>query len=275
MELTGGDTILIEPKERIYSRSDKSGSKPVFYLTAGLVKIEYNLPGDVKFSTYIQPNTVFGIEEAMLDIPRIADVYAIERSQVYNWKTANFFAATETAHKLAIASIRSLSRLLRILNSEYGEMMKKAHGSLPYESDDINEISEIAHTIQEATGVQVQANLKRTFKDKQIIIKEGEVLDHIFWILSGQAYITKKAENKYKVLTKVGKGELLGEMSFFDKSLTSATVIADGEVQALVFTRQSFKEIFFTNSKWIRQLLLLLSKRIVNMVTKISHAEVQ
>ena len=72
---------------------------------------------------------------------------------------------------------------------------------------------------------------------------------------------------KYKVLTKVGKGELLGEMSFFDKSLTSATVIACGEVEALVFSRTNFKEIFFTNPKWIKQLLYTLSKRIVNMVT--------
>jgi CRP/FNR family cyclic AMP-dependent transcriptional regulator len=274
MELTGGDSMLIEPRERIYSRSDRPGAKPVFYLSAGLVKIEYNLPGDIKFSTYVQPNTVFGIEEAILDVSRIADVYAIERSQIYNWKLASFFSATETAHKLAVASIRSLSRLLRILNSEYGEIAKKSGGRMPLDNEDINEISEIAHTIEEATGIQVHQNLKRTFRNKQIVIKEGEILDHIFWILSGQAYITKKTDNKYKVLTKVGKGELLGEMSFFDKSLTSATVIADGEVQALVFTRQNFKEIFFTNSKWIKQLLQLLSRRIVNMVTKISHVEV-
>jgi CRP-like cAMP-binding protein len=273
MELAGGDTILVEPRERIYSRADQPGDTPVFYLMAGLVKIEYNLPGDVKFSTYIQPNTIFGIEEAIMDVPRLSDVYAIERSQIYKWKLPRFFTTAETAHKLAIASIRSLSRLLRILNSEYGEIVKKTGGRLPLENDDINEISEIAYTIQEATGVQVQANLKKTFRDKQIIIKEGEILDHIFWVLSGQAYITKKIDAKYKVLTKVGKGELLGEMSFFDKSLTSATVIADGEVQALVFSRQSFREIFFTNSKWIKQLLQLLSKRIVNMITRISHVE--
>jgi CRP-like cAMP-binding protein len=273
MELSGGEIMMVEPKERIYNRADPAGQAPVFYLMAGLIKIEYNLPGDVKFSTYIQPNTIFGIEEAIMDVPRLSDVYTIERSQVYRWKLSSFFATTETAHKLAIASIRSLSRLLRILNSEYGEIVKRSGGKLSSSDDDINEISEITYSIQEATGIQVQANLKKSFRDKQIIIKEGEILDHIYWILSGQVYVTKKIDNKYKVLTKVGKGELLGEMSFFDKSLTSATVIANGEVQALVFSRQSFKEIFFTNSRWIKQLLQLLSRRIVNMVTRISHVE--
>ena len=37
--------------------------------------------------------------------------------------------------------------------------------------------------------------------------------------------------DKYKVLTTLGKGELIGEMSFFDKSVRSATVIAKGAGQ--------------------------------------------
>jgi CRP-like cAMP-binding protein len=273
MELSGGDIIKLEPRDRIYSRSDNPGKKPVFFLVAGLVKIEYNLPGDIKFSSYIQPNTLFGIEEPIMEMSRLADVHSIERSQVYRWDLANFYSATETSHRLAIASIRSLSRLLRILNSEYSELSRNSRIKLSPINEDINEISEIANALEEATGKPIQNNLKKTFKDKQIIIKEGELLDHLFWVLSGQAYITKKIDNKYKVLTKVGKGELLGEMSFFDKSLTSATVIANGEVQALVFSRASFKEIFFGNSKWVKQLLQLLSKRIVTMVTRLSRIE--
>jgi CRP-like cAMP-binding protein len=271
MELKGGSINRVEPKERIFSRADSLGTRPVYYLMAGLIKIEYNLPGNVNFSTYIQPNTLFGIEEAIMDVSRLADVYAIEHSQLYAWNLQNFYQLTENSHRLAIASIRSLSRLLRILNSEFGDIAKKLKAASPDDFDDTSEISEIALKIEEATGVPLQQNLKKNFRDKQIIIREGEILDNLFWILSGQTFITKKIDNKYKVLTKVGKGELLGEMSFFDKSLTSATVIADGEVSALVFTRQNFKEIFFTNSKWVKQLLFLLSKRIVNMVSKLSY----
>jgi CRP-like cAMP-binding protein len=271
--LTGlelGEITTYDSKEKIFSRGEKALSKPIYYIMAGLVKIEYNLPSGIHFKYYLQPNNLFGIEESVCKISRLADASSMEITKLYRWETAQFHQATENSHRLAISCIRNLSRLIRILNSEYGEKLENIRQQTGNAANRDEDIPELTLNNSPSTHLSKYPRFRKIFADKQILIKEGEILDQLFWILRGEVYIAKKMGNKYKVLTKVGKGELLGEMSFFDKSLTSATVIANGEVEALVFSRQNFKEIFFTNPKWIKQLLFTLSKRVVVMVRKLS-----
>ena len=101
--------------------------------------------------------------------------------------------------------------------------------------DAYNDIMKIAFQAEDALDEGVKAKFGRQFQDKQILIREGEIQQKIFWVLEGEVYITRKMGDKYKVLATLGKGELIGEMSFFDKSVRSATVIAKGAVTALEF----------------------------------------
>jgi CRP-like cAMP-binding protein len=89
--------------------------------------------------------------------------------------------------------------------------------------------------------------------------------------LSGEVYITRKMGDKYKVLTTLGKGELIGEMSFFDKSVRSATVIAKGDVHAIEFTKEDFADIYAASPMWTRRLLVALARRIHLMADKLSR----
>ncbi|HET6485601.1 MAG TPA: cyclic nucleotide-binding domain-containing protein, partial [Spirochaetia bacterium] len=82
-------------------------------------------------------------------------------------------------------------------------------------------------------------------------------------------YITRRMGEKYKVLATLGKGELIGEMSFFDKSVRSATVIAKGELDALEFTRENFADIYAASPQWTRRLLVSLARRIHAMVDRL------
>ena len=72
----------------------------------------------------------------------------------------------------------------------------------------------IAFQAEEALDESVIARFGRRFKDKQILIREGDIQQKIFWVLDGEVYITRKMGDKYKVLTTLGKGELIGEMSY-------------------------------------------------------------
>ena len=132
------------------------------------------------------------------------------------------------------------------------------------------EIMKIAFEAEEGINAEVIARFGRTYADKTVLIKEGEVQQEIFWILSGEVYITRKMGDKYKVLATLGKGELIGEMSFFDKSVRSATVIAKGAVEALVFSKENFQEIFAASPQWTKRLLLSLSSRIQVMVERLA-----
>ena len=68
------------------------------------------------------------------------------------------------------------------------------------------------------------------------------------------------------MLTTLGAGEFIGEMSFFDKSVRSATVIAKGAVTTLEFSKENFADIYAASPQWTRRLLVSLSKRIRLMV---------
>ncbi|UCF97708.1 MAG: cyclic nucleotide-binding domain-containing protein [Spirochaetaceae bacterium] len=134
------------------------------------------------------------------------------------------------------------------------------------------EIMKIAFQAEEAINDEVIAKFGKKYANKTVIIKEGDVQQEIFWILSGEVYITRKMGDKYKVMTTLGKGELIGEMSFFDKSVRSATVITKGPVEALVFSKENFQEIFAASPQWTKRLLMSLSSRIRQMIEKLQDA---
>ena len=131
------------------------------------------------------------------------------------------------------------------------------------------EIMKIAFQAEEAITEEIIEKFGRTYGDKTVLIKEGDVQQEIFWILSGEVYITRKMGDKYKVMATLGKGELFGEMSFFDKSVRSATVITKGSVEALVFSKENFQEIFAASPQWTKRLLVSLSSRIRQMIERL------
>jgi CRP/FNR family cyclic AMP-dependent transcriptional regulator len=138
-------------------------------------------------------------------------------------------------------------------------------------SDADSEIMKIAFQAEDALDEAVVGRFGKSFKDKQILIREGDIQQKIFWIMEGEVYVTRKLGDKYKVLATLGKGELIGEMSFFDKSVRSATVIAKGEVHALEFTKENFADIYAASPMWSRRLLVSLARRIRLMVEKLGR----
>ena len=132
------------------------------------------------------------------------------------------------------------------------------------------EIMKIAFQAEEALDAKVIEKFGKKFHDKQILIKEGEIQQKIYWITEGEVYVTRKVGEKYRVMATLGKGELIGEMSFFDKSVRSATVIAKGDVQTLEFTKENFADIYAASPQWSRRLMVSLAKRIRFMVEKLA-----
>ena len=134
-----------------------------------------------------------------------------------------------------------------------------------------DEIMKIAFQAEEALDAAVMEKFGKKFKDKQVLIKEGEIQQKIYWITSGEVYVTRKVGDKYRVMATLGAGELIGEMSFFDKSVRSATVIAKGEVETLEFSKENFADIYAASPQWSRRLMVSLARRIRFMVEKLAH----
>ncbi len=119
-DLQYGTEIIVEPGECIYLAGDELSEKPVYYIIAGLVKIEYGLANSIKFPLYLFPEAIFGLVDPFLDINRLTSAYSVERSILYCWDVENFDLASSVSWELALATITGLTQKLRILNAEFG-----------------------------------------------------------------------------------------------------------------------------------------------------------
>jgi len=265
--LFSGTQVTVEAGQMIFDYRNAVDANAVYYISAGMVRLEYNMTGDKYWKHYLQPGAVFGLEEAVESQVRLSRAVAMEKTLLYKWNLDSFFTNAEYSRELALLAIKSLSYLIRIFNAEYGEQLA-INRSIIDSTKEENRLANIDWEKETPFNAEVHHYLRQSFQDKQLLIKEGEIQKQVFWILNGEVYITKFMNGQHKIIAVLGKGELIGEMSFFDRSLTSASVIANGPLQVMVFSKKDFREIFFTNPKWMKQLLLSLSKRIVLMVRK-------
>lgn len=82
---------------------------------------------------------------------------------------------------------------------------------------------------------------KQRFSEGSYMIREGQLARNVFVILEGEAEIVKADENgNDKVVAKVGKGTILGEMGVFMDQPRTTSVRISQELTALEFTAESF-----------------------------------
>ncbi len=83
------------------------------------------------------------------------------------------------------------------------------------------------------------------FKQDQILFYEGEHAHYMCFVLSGELDIIKgdEKEGQQVVITTIGKGESLGEMSLLDGLPRSATVKARSDVYVIALKREQFSQL--------------------------------
>jgi PPM family protein phosphatase len=79
----------------------------------------------------------------------------------------------------------------------------------------------------------------REFRDKDVVIREGDRGDELFIVLRGQVRVSRGTET----LTRLGAGEHVGEMALIRSVPRSATVTSDGASELIVIRRLDFFEI--------------------------------
>jgi CRP-like cAMP-binding protein len=123
-----GEEVSFAPRTRIFSPDDDPGEKPVFYIIAGLVKVEYRLT-EARLPLYLAPDTVFGLVDPLAESKRLCSALTLEKTILYRWSLEDFFTEAGVSYELARLAIRGMSRELRILNAEFGERIGVLEGS--------------------------------------------------------------------------------------------------------------------------------------------------
>jgi hypothetical protein len=123
-----GEEFSCPSRSLICKPGDAVGDKPVFYVVAGLVKLEYPL-ADSPFPLWITPDSIFGLVEPLAECKRLYTAHAMERTIFYRWDLEGFFTAAGVSWELALAATTGLTRELRILNAEFGVRVGMLEGS--------------------------------------------------------------------------------------------------------------------------------------------------
>jgi CRP/FNR family transcriptional regulator, cyclic AMP receptor protein len=84
-------------------------------------------------------------------------------------------------------------------------------------------------------------------KPGEPIIEEGELGQALYLIVSGHVRVYKGQGETEQTLAMLGRGELFGEMSLIENDLTSATVVADSDVELLTIARPDLEQLMETN----------------------------
>jgi CRP/FNR family transcriptional regulator, cyclic AMP receptor protein len=105
-----------------------------------------------------------------------------------------------------------------------------------------------------ASPVKLSAN--------QILLKEGEHSNSMYWVQNGQLVVTKKRGTEDVILGHIYSGELVGEISFLDQEARSATVKAVTECDLIMIPQETIDGIYKTQPKWLEILVKTLAERL-------------
>lgn len=114
------------------------------------------------------------------------------------------------------------------------------------------------------------SELGKTYKDGEIICREGNEGKSMFVIQSGVVEVVKNLNGGEIVLRTMKKGEIFGEIALFDRMARSATVKALGEAIVLRVDKQGFFAKACKDPTLTFNILEGMSKRIRDLTRELS-----
>ena len=110
------------------------------------------------------------------------------------------------------------------------------------------------------------STINKTFKDGEIIIKEGDLGDSFFQILEGSAvvYLNYGIEGQVK-LVELQPGQYFGEMAVIETYPRSSTVVAKGSASVIEIPGSELDSYFKEHPDKIIALMKHLGERLKTM----------
>ena len=113
---------------------------------------------------------------------------------------------------------------------------------------------------------------EESFSDGVSIVREGEIGDVMFIIVSGQVRVLITKGQKEVELARRKAGEYVGEMALISREPRSATVTAVGNVRALCIDQKSFESLLRDRPDASLAVIDVLCQRLKEADAKLHHA---
>ena len=123
---------------------------------------------------------------------------------------------------------------------------------------------------------RVSGSREASYKDGELIFREGEAGDTAFIVLSGKVEISRRIDDKIIPIGVVNVGGMFGEMALIDDGRRMASAHAiEGPVEVLIISRRVFEEKLETADPFQRALIGILTKHIRTLANKLTKLETQ
>ena len=112
--------------------------------------------------------------------------------------------------------------------------------------------------------------LGKTYKNGEIIVRQGETGDSMYIIQDGQVEVVVERDGRELRLRTLGKGEFIGEMAVFEREMRSATVRAVGDVRILTVDRRSIMRKIQEDPSLAFRIMETMSRRIRTLTEEVA-----
>jgi len=102
----------------------------------------------------------------------------------------------------------------------------------------------------------------RVYKDGEVIVRQGEVGECMYVIVSGKAEVLDQKGDKEVRLALLGPRDSFGELAIFDRERRSATVRAMGQVRTIILDQKTFEKSVIDQPWLAFRVLEKMSQRI-------------
>lgn len=110
----------------------------------------------------------------------------------------------------------------------------------------------------------------------QLLFQEGAHSDCMYIVIKGRLAITKRTNDGDEIiLTEIGDGGLLGELSFIDRKVRSAGARAVEDSQVLVLSYESILPQYQSAPDWLKAMLKTISYNLRKSNERIRDLELQ
>jgi CRP-like cAMP-binding protein len=109
--------------------------------------------------------------------------------------------------------------------------------------------------------------LIKKFNTKTVIFREGDQSNELYFILSGKVLICTIRGTQVKAIDRIGKGEFIGELSFFDDKPRAVHVVTLEPCEIVIFKKN---ELYPYLPTWYQEIHRNLTKKI-RLLDKIIH----
>jgi len=117
--------------------------------------------------------------------------------------------------------------------------------------------------------------VEKTFKNGEVIIKEGDIGKSFFQLIDGSAFVYAGfGKNDQVKLAVLEPGEFFGEMAILEAYPRSATVVAKGSVSVIEIPEDDMYDFLAEDPERITQLMTFLGYRVCAMAADYQESQV-